>query len=680
MNATSEPDDPYLWLEDVQGGEALAWVAEQNARTLTALAGPDFERDREAFRAMLSAPDKIPFVTKRNAFLYNLWQDKDNPRGLWRRTTMESYRSLSTEWETLIDVDALGRAEGEDWVWHGCTTLPPEHRRGLVLLSRGGADASVIREFDLDARAFVADGFALPEAKSAADWLDADTLLVTSPLGDGHATTSGYARTVRRWRRGTPFAAADTIFDGLADDVFVYVSIDHELGFERTFVVRHFSFFDAERFVVEAGGELRRIDIPADALFDVHREWLTLRLRSPWTPKAREFETDSLIATRFDEFMRGGRDFDLLFEPRERRTIRDFGWARDRLAISLLDNMRTVVEIAAPAGTGWTIAPLVGVPETETADIWCIGSDGATSSPDFLLQLAGFLTPTSLHLVSPDASPVLLKELPPRFDASRLAVSQHETVAEDGVRIPYFQIGPKDLAQDGDNPTLLYGYGGFLVSVLPTYSMGVGKAWLERGGVYVVANIRGGGEFGPRWHNAGLKLNRMRVYDDFFAVSRDLIDRKITSPKKLGIMGGSNGGLLMGVALTRHPELYNAIVIQVPLFDMIGYTHIGAGASWVGEYGDPAVPVERAVIDTYSPYQRLAAGKPYPRVFLETSTKDDRVHPAHARKAAARLKDLGYDYLYYENIDGGHDAAANLNERAMRVALEYTYLTQRLMN
>ncbi|MEA2938621.1 MAG: prolyl oligopeptidase, partial [Alphaproteobacteria bacterium] len=276
MNATSEPDDPYLWLEDVQGGEALAWVAEQNARTLTALAGLDFERDREAFRAMLSAPDKIPFVMKRNAFLYNLWQDKDNPRGLWRRTTMESYRSLSTEWDTLIDVDALGRAEGEDWVWHGCTTLPPEHRRGLVLLSRGGADASVIREFDLDARAFVADGFALPEAKSAADWLDADTLLVTSPLGDGHATTSGYARTVRRWRRGTPFAAADIIFEGRADDVFVYISIDHELGFERTFVVRHFSFFDAERFVVEAGGELRRIDIPTDALFDVHREWLTL--------------------------------------------------------------------------------------------------------------------------------------------------------------------------------------------------------------------------------------------------------------------------------------------------------------------------------------------------------------------------------------------------------------------
>jgi prolyl oligopeptidase len=669
----SDTDDPYLWLEDVAGAKALAFVEAQNAKTLAALEGPDFDRDREAIRAMLSAPDKIPFVSKRNAFLYNLWQDKDNRRGLWRRTTMASYRAPATEWTTLIDIDALGRAESEDWVWHGCTTFPPDHRRGLVVLSRGGADASVIREFDLDARAFVADGFRLPEGKSSADWADADTLLVTSPLDEGHATTSGYPRTVRRWRRGESFANAPTIYEGLASDVSVYASVDHEPGFERVFVGRRFSFFDVESFLLDTDGTLRRIDIPTDVHYEVHREWLTVRLRKPWKPEDREFAADTLLAIRFDAFMAGDRDFDVLFEPGPRRTIRGFDWAKGRLAISVLDDMHSQVLIAEPGATGWSIAPLVGVPETETAEIGCIGVDGASSAEDFLLILTGFLRPTSLLIVPPGKPPELLKQLPPRFDASGLAVTQHEATAGDGTRIPYFQVGPSGLTLDGGAPTILYGYGGFLVSMLPSYSMGVGKAWLERGGVYVVANIRGGGEFGSAWHEAGIREHKKTAQDDFAAVAADLVRRRVTSPSRLACHGGSNGGLLVGNMLTRYPELFGAIWCTIPLLDMRRYSKLLAGASWIAEYGDPDIPADWAFLKDISPYHLAEAGRGYPHILLWTSARDDRVHPGHARKMAARLEALGHRVFFYEPPQGGH-GTSDFEQTAHMLALGYTFL------
>ncbi len=665
-------DDRYLWLEDVQSADALAWVEAQNARTLAALTGPDFERDRTAFRTILTAPDKIPHVIKRGPYLYNLWQDKDNPRGLWRRTTVESYRSPSTAWDVLIDVDALGRQEGENWVWHGCTTLPPDHRRGLVVLSRGGADASVVREFDLDARAFVTDGFVLPEAKSGVNWADADTLYVASPLGDGHTTRSGYARTVRRWRRGTPFAQAESIFEAAETDVSVYVFVDHERGFERAFVGRRFSFFDSEMFQIGANG-LRRVDVPTDASWDAHREWLTLRLRSPWKPKDREFPTDSLIAIRFDAFMDGDRDFDLLFEPGERRTINDFSWAKDRLAISILDNMRTRILMAEPSATGWTFAALQGVAETEAAHIWCMGDEGGESSQDFLLMRDGFLEPTSLSLVVPGKPPQLLKQLPPRFDASGLTVTQHETLADDGVRIPYFQVGPKDLPLDGSTPTVLYGYGGFLISLLPTYSMGVGKAWLECGGVHVVANIRGGGEFGSAWHKAGIREHKKQAQDDFAAVAADLARRGVTSPSRLACHGGSNGGLLVGNMLTRYPERFGAVWCTIPLLDMRRYSKLLAGASWIAEYGDPDEPDDWAFLKQISPYHLAAAGKPYPPILLWTSARDDRVHPGHARKMAAHLEDLGHTVYFYEPRQGGH-GTSDFEQTAHMWALGYAFL------
>jgi len=668
----TESDDRYQWLEDVQGAEALAWVEAQNARTLAALTGPDFDRDREAFRAILSASDKIPIVFKRGPYLYNLWQDKTNPRGLWRRTTLDSYRSPSTEWDVLIDVDALGRDEGENWVWHGCTTLPPDHRRGLVVLSRGGADASVIREFDLEAREFIANGFVLPEAKSSVNWADADTLYVTSPLGDGHATTSGYARTVRRWRRNTPFVDAETIFEGLATDVSVYAFVDHESGFERVFVGRRFSFFDAEVFQVGTDG-LRRIDVPTDALWVAHREWLTARLRSPWKPKDRGFSADSLIAIRFDAFMAGDRSFDLLFEPSERRTINDYSWAKDRLAISILDDVRTQILISEPSATGWTSAPLPGVAETETAHIWCMGDDGGETSENFLLMRESFLEPTSLNLVAPGKAPQLLKQLPPRFDASGLNVTQHEAIADDGVRIPYFQVARKDIPLDGNTPTVLYGYGGFLISLLPTYSMGVGKAWLEHGGVYVVANIRGGGEFGSAWHNAGIREHKKRAQDDFAAIAADLVQRGVTSPQRLACHGGSNGGLLVGNMLTRHPERFGAVWCTIPLLDMRRYSKLLAGASWIAEYGDPDKPDDWAFLKQISPYHLAEAGKSYPPILLWTSARDDRVHPGHARKMAARLEALGHTVFFYEPPQGGH-GPSDFEQTAHMWALGYAFL------
>jgi prolyl oligopeptidase len=665
--------DPFGWLEDVQGADSLRWVEQQNARTLAALDGPDMEKDREAFRAALSAPDKIPFITKRGAFLYNLWQDKDNPRGLWRRTTMESYRAPTTEWTTLIDVDALGKAENENWVWHGCTLLRPDYRRGLAVLSRGGADASVVREFDLETRTFIADGFVLPEAKGSAQWEDADTLLVAAALGDGHATTSGYARTVRRWRRGTDFLAAETIFEGKETDVSVFVNIDHEPGYERTLIGRRFSFFDTETFVLDTSGALRKIDIPTDAVFDVHREWLTLQIRSPWQPKDREFATDSLIAIRFDAFMAGDREFDLLFEPGERRTIRGSNWSRNHLAISLLDNMRTQIQIAEPSASGWRVIPLAGVPEIDTAEIWCIGDDENGTSDDFLLALSGYLTPTSLHLVEPGQAPILLKQSPPRFDASGLVVTQHEAIANDGTRIPYFQVGPREIPADGSTPTILYGYGGFQVTLLPSYSISVGKGWLERGGIYVVANIRGGGEFGSAWHKAGIRELKKQSHDDFAAVADDLIRRGVTTPQRLACWGGSNGGLLVGNMLTRYPDRFGAIWCTIPLLDMRRYSKLLAGASWIAEYGDPDVPDDWAFLQKISPYQLAEAATRYPPILLWTSARDDRVHPGHARKMAARLEALGQPVYFYEPTHGGH-GTSDFEQTAFMWAMGYAFM------
>ena len=674
--------DPYAYMEEIEGDRAMAFARAENARSLPRLQGdPRYAGLYDEALKIATARDRIPNVGfAGDGTLRDFWQDDKQVRGAWRSTDLASYRAGAPAWTTLLDMDALAAAEKANWVWKGADCLRPAEHLCLVELSDGGKDAVEVREFDTRTKAFVAGGFRLPTGKHRYAWLDADTLVVVTDWTPADITTSGYPFIAKLLKRGQPLSAAKQVFTGRKEDggygVQPIVLRDADGAVQAVVIQRPLDTFNAEYYLL-VGDRPLKLDLPKKSSIQGYLEGrVIVSLEEGWTAKG--MKEGDLVDFDVAAFKRTPDDLkpSLVLRPTETQAVEQVATTRSRLVVALLDNVTGQVVSYRRTGGRWTSERLE-LPKDSTIAI--------TSASDvddrLILNVAGYLTPSSQWLAdAAGGNNAQLRTLPPRFDASRFVVDQHWATSKDGTRVPYFVVRGKDVKLDGSNPTLLYAYGGFLVSQTPSYAATVGKLWLEDGGVYVVANIRGGGEFGPRWHNAGLKLDRMRVYDDFFAVSEDLIARKITSPRRLGIMGGSNGGLLMGVALTKRPELYNAVVIQVPLFDMIGYTHIGAGASWVGEYGDPAVPAERAMLESYSPYQNLKAGQKYPLVFLETSTKDDRVHPAHARKAAARLKELGYDYLYYENIDGGHAAAANLKERAVRQALEYTYLKQRLMD
>ena len=678
--AAAAEDDPYIWMEEIEGAKALTWARAENARSLPQLQNdPRFKAIYADAAKIITASDRIPAVSfAGDGTLRDFWQDADHVRGIWRSTTVESYRAGKPQWRTILDLDALAKTEKANWVWHSPRCLPPEDRYCLVELSDGGKDAAVVREFDTRTGTFDDRGFKIPEAKSDYAWIDRDTLLVAHEWQKGQLTESGYPYIVKTVKRGQPLAAAKEVFRGQVKDVGVGPRVLREPDGRVAGVVltQSIDFFNSN-FHLLTGTGTAKLDLPARSTIQGYVSGrLIVSLEQDWM--AGGFKEGDLIDFDFSAVkaspgkLRGS----LVLRPTERQAIESVATTHDRLVVALYENVKGQVLSFSRGANGWTSTRLA-LPNDSSIDI----SSAADRDNRLILSVQNYLTPTSQWIA--DASggvPQKMRSLPPRFDASRHVVEQFWAASKDGTQIPYFVVRPKDLKLDGTAPTLLYAYGGFQISETPSYSGTVGKLWLEKGGVYAVANIRGGGEFGPRWHNAGLKLNRMRVYDDFFAVSEDLIRRKITSARRLGIMGGSNGGLLMGVALTKRPELYNAIVIQVPLFDMIAYDHIGAGASWIGEYGDPKIPAERKMLMSYSPYQNLKAGQKYPKVLIETSTKDDRVHPAHARKAAARLKEYGYDFLYYENIDGGHAAAANLNERALRTALEFTYLQQRLMD
>jgi prolyl oligopeptidase len=670
------PEDRYLWLEDVTGEEALAWARARNAESARVLETDDFRALEKRILAILDSDTRIPAVEKRGRFYYNLWRDAKNPRGLWRRTRLEEYRKEHPVWETVIDLDALGAAENENWVWHGADCLKPDYKRCLVQLSRGGADAIVVREFDLEAKTFVKDGFSLAEAKSfGTGWLDADTLYVGTDFGPGSMTTSGYPRIAKVWRRGTPLAAAETIYEGKAEDVRALAFRDHTKGFERDFVHRQVTTYTNELFL-RRDGTLLKVEKPDSADASVHRDLLLLELRDDWAVGGEMYPAGALLATDFEAFLKGQRRFDVLFEPTERRSLAGFSPTLNHVLVNELDNVKNRVYVLTRRDGKWTREALPGMPEFGTVVASAVDED---ESDDYFMTVTDYITPTSLSLGTVGrGAPEKLKQLPAFFDASGLAVSQHETVSKDGTKIPYFQVARKDLALDGMNPTLLYGYGGFEIPMVPAYSGGVGAAWLERGGVYVVANIRGGGEFGPKWHKAALKANRHKAYEDFIAVAEDLVHRRVTSTPHLGIQGGSNGGLLMGNMLTMRPDLFGAIVCQAPLLDMRRYTALLAGASWMEEYGNPDDPKEWEFIRTMSPYHNVKAGVKYPPTLIMTSTRDDRVHPGHARKMMALLSDAKQDVLYYENIEGGHSGAANNKEAAHMSALAYTFLWQRL--
>ncbi|OLF16885.1 prolyl oligopeptidase family serine peptidase [Actinophytocola xanthii] len=663
-------DDPYLWLEEVTGETALDWVRARNAETVAELTGaPRFAGLRDEVREVLDAEDRIPYVRRRGEHLYNFWQDAQHPRGLWRRTTLESYRSAEPEWEVVLDVDALAAAEGESWVWQGATVLRPGYHRALVELSRGGADAAVVREFDLVALSFVEDGFSLPEAKSQVGWIDEDRVYVGTDFGEGSLTTSGYPRVAKEWRRGTPLAEATTVFEGKPDDVSAGAFHDPTKGFERDFVYRSLDFYRREKYLRTADG-LVRVDVPEDAETSVHREWLLVSIRSEWTVGKVTHPAGSLLAARFDDFLAGRRELDVLFSPDEHTSLAYHTWTRNHLVVATLVDVKSRFEVLTPGPSGWTRAPLAGAPEVGAADVLDTSPD---LDDEYLLNASGYTQPATLYRGEIGGGVEVLKRAPAFFDAEGLEVAQHFATSEDGTRIPYFVVR----RPDADGPTMLYGYGGFEVSLTPSYSGVIGRGWLARGGTYVVANIRGGGEYGPTWHSSVLREQRLRVYEDFAAVARDLVARGITRPERLAIHGGSNGGLLMGVMLTRYPELFGAIVCQVPLLDMRRYHRLLAGASWMAEYGDPDEPADWEFLREYSPYQNVRSGQQYPPTFILTSTRDDRVHPGHARKMVARLRELGYDVRYYENIEGGHGGAADNEQLAFKWGLVFEFLWER---
>jgi prolyl oligopeptidase len=680
-----DTDDPHLWLEDVLGERALAWVRERNAETEALLkAQPRFEATRRAILEVLDSREQIPYVTRRGETFYNFWRDADNPRGLWRRCTLAAFRQPQPAWETVLDLDALARAEGENWVWAGAVALGPAYRRCLVSLSRGGADACVVREFDLVAKTFVDGGFTLPEAKSEVEWISLDEIFVATDFGSGSLTDSGYPRVVKRWRRGEPLAAARSVFEAEPGDVAASVSVDRTPGFERTLFVRTTDFYNS-RVWLQQGDGLVEVGKPSDAQLGFWREQVLIELRSDWVVDGQAGPTPTVIWPRGSllvadaaAFLRGGREFTALFTPTPTCSLAGHTHTRNSIVLNLLDNVASRLEACTPQpGGGWARRAL-DAPHPGTLSVGALHdpllADDALAE-HFLLNYADFLTPDSL-LLGELGRPGLetLKARPTFFDASGMRVEQRFARSADGTRVPYFVVWPAGATADGDNPTLLYGYGGFEVAMQPGYSGTNGRNWLARGGVYVLANLRGGGEFGPGWHQAAVREHKQRSYDDLAAVAEDLLRSGVTRPQRLAIEGGSNGGLLVGAVMLQRPELFGAVVCMVPLLDMRRYHRLLAGASWMAEYGDPDLPEDWAFISRYSPYQNVKPGVKLPRVLLTTSTRDDRVHPGHARKMAARLREFGHDVLYWENLEGGHGGAADNAQRATMQALENTFL------
>jgi prolyl oligopeptidase len=669
------PADPYVWLEEVEGERALSWAREHNAKSTAELVDGEFRALEARLKAIYDSKEKIPYVQKigpsGRELYYNFWTDDVNPRGLWRRTTPAEYAKESPAWETVLDLDALGRAEGRSWVWHGAEVLEPEGRLCLLSLSPGGSDADVVREFDLERKAFVTGGFELAEAKSTVSWRDADHLWVGTDFGPGSLTESGYPRQAKLWKRGTPLESAELLFEGRPEDVWIAVYHDATPGFERDLALRGITFWTSELALLQ-DGRWETIAKPADANASLWREWLLLELRSDWHTAGRTYAAGSLVAARLDEHLAGRARFELLFEPTVRVSLAGHVATKNHLILATLDNIQSRLHVLTPGAGGWSRQALPGLPEF--AEVTATPLD-PHHSDEYFLSVNDFLTPPSLLVGTLGAGAARpLKRTPDFFEARGLRVAQHEAVSKDGTRIPYFEVCREGTPLDGTAPTLLYAYGGFEVPETPGYNATVGAAWLEKGGVYVVANIRGGGEFGPRWHQAALKENRPRAYEDVAAVARDLVARGVTGPARLAVIGGSNGGLMVGNMVTQYPELFGAAVCLVPLLDMRRYHQLLAGASWMGEYGDPDDPAEWRFIQGFSPYHLVRPDGRYPRTLFMTSTKDDRVHPGHARKMVARMEEGGHDVLYYENIEGGHGGAADSAQRAFMSALTYRFL------
>ncbi len=668
-------DDPYMWLEDVNGERAMQWVGGENSICTNQLDTlPGFKDMQEKLLTIMNSRERIPGVAKHGKYYYNFWRDDKNPRGLWRRTTLDEYKKVSPAWEVLLDVDALAAMEKENWVWHGYEVLQPSYDRCLIQLSHGGADAAVVREFDLNTKTFVTDGFYLPEAKSDVSWRNHDSIYLGTDFGPGSMTSSGYPRIIKEWHRGTPISSATVVFEAKPDDVAAGAYVSHDHGQVYEWVVRTPTTFTDEMYL-RKGDQWVKLEKPADASVSTYGKLAMFRLRSAWTVNGETFPAGSLIAADLQDYMNGGRNFTVIFKPSERVSLASISDTKNYLILTELDNVHSRPYLVQYDNGKWVRSP-IPAPDFGAVEVSGIDSD---DSDDYFVNETDFLTPPTLLIGTAGVSALeKIKAMPSLFNASGLEIQQFQAKSKDGTMVPYFVVNRKGMRLDGQNITLLSGYGGFEIARLPAYSAAMGAAWLDRGGVYVLANIRGGGEFGPQWHEAARKEHRQRAYDDFIAVAEDLITRGITSPKRLGIEGRSNGGLLMGVMITERPDLFGAVHCGSPLLDMRRYNKLLAGASWMDEYGDPDRPEDWAYIQKYSPYQNCRADKIYPPILITTSTRDDRVHPGHARKFAARLKEQGHEMLYYENIEGGHGAAANNRQSAFMETLAYAFLWDRL--
>ncbi len=725
-----EPTDENVWLEDIYGEEQLAWVKEQNSRTEDLLEDADYVELEGRILEVLDSTDRIAMVGKRGDWYYNFWKDQQNPKGLWRRTTWESYCTDSPEWDILLDVDALAAAEGEEWVFHGATFLRPApgepYRLALLALSPDGGDANRYREYDVEARGFVdpaRGGFDLPTAKGNVSWLDADTLLVSSTADGLPKTASSYARTAVTLKRGTGLPAAPRLFEVPEDHMMAVVAHDSTPGFERTFAVDYIDFFNRTNLVLR-DGEWVAIDVPTDVNVSAHREWLLFRPQQDWVLDGTTYPAGSLLAANFEDYLAGARDVLVLFTPDASTSLQSWSWTRNFLLLNLLQDVSSQIRVLDPSrraeqtdsqsGTdgAWSSTPLDACPPLHDVNAYAVDDEDETAADggagdDFWLVATGFTTPSTLMrgtlernhddggtpgVVSRHA---VVKTSPSFFADGDYEVQQHFAVSDDGTRVPYFQVAARNLPLDGQNPTQLSGYGGFEISRTPSYSGTVGRAWLERrttglpgddgqtphsrGGVYVVANIRGGGEYGPAWHRAALQENRHKAFQDFAAVARDLISRGVTSRERLGCVGGSNGGLLVGNMLTQYPELFGAVSCGVPLLDMRRYTKLSAGHSWIAEYGDPDVPEQWEYIRTFSPYHLLKDGVEYPETFIWTATSDDRVGPVQARKMAARMLAMGIPNVWFhEALEGGHAGASDNRQAAALHARSQHFLWKAL--
>ena len=680
--------DDHLALEEVNGTEAMAFVAGENQRALAVLTGDRrYETFRQQAEAILTATDRIPGPSFLGDGIGNFWQDAANPKGIWRRTTLESYRSADTRWETLLDIDALSRAEGRDWVWKGADCLAPDETRCLISLSDGGKDAVVVREFDTSTGRWVEDGFILPEGKHRLEWLDRDTLLVATDFGAGTLTESGYPFIVKSLKRGQTLAQATEVYRGDIGDggygVSPSVYRDRAGAVLAVLISRPLDTFRSETWELVDGRPVK-LNLPERvSVYGVQGGAFILSPDEDWARPGRSYKAGSLLAICIpcvrptDGPVVISNQVDTIFEPTGRQSIGGVRVMQDRVVVAISDNVVGRLAVFHNRGEfGWPRTD-IAVPDNSAVGL----GDSSKSRGQVFLSTQGFLTPPTLSVA--DVSTAALTELrssPAKFDASTHVTEQFEARSSDGTMIPYFVTRPRDMAMDGSAPTILFGYGGFQVSFPPAYKPEMGKLWLENGGVFVQANIRGGGEFGPQWHQAVLNENRQLAFDDFAAVAADLHRRGISSPRRTGIYGRSNGGVLTSVSITQHPELFHAAVIESPLIDMLRYHELPAGASWIGEYGDPRIPEEAAWIARYSAYQNLRPGADYPRVYITTNTRDDRVHPGHSRKFAARLGEMGYDHLYYEETSGGHSNDADPIANARRWARHYVYLAQQLMD